>query len=276
MRDLTIHTTRVEGLSVGSYGTCIMLPSFGIALDMGRCPEPAVHFDTVLLSHGHMDHLGALGHHCARRELMRQTPPTYVMAPNLIEPVEALMAAFRTLDGSKLPYNRVVLEPGQEWKTPKGHVVRPFQSFHVIPTQGYTIWSSKRKLLPEYQHLSGKEIAKLRQEGVEVSRIVEVPEVAWTSDTRIDVFDTEEVVRQARLLIMEATFLDSRVSALKARRTFHVHLDDIIKRAEAFENEEVVFTHFSMRYTLTEAIAILLERLPMDLQARLGFLTGGP
>ena len=57
------------------------------------------------------------------------------------------MAAYRVLDGSKLPYNVVVLEPGQEWETPKGHIVRPFQTFHVVPSQGYSIWSSKRKLL---------------------------------------------------------------------------------------------------------------------------------
>jgi len=272
LTDLSTHTYRLEGLSVGSYGTCIMLPTMGVALDMGRCPEPAVHFDTVLLSHGHIDHIGGLGHHCARRELMRLTPPTYVMAPNLVEPVEALMAAYRALDGSKLPYTPVVVEPGDEYQTAKGHIVRPFQSYHVVPSQGYGIWSMKRKLLPEFHGLPGKQIAKLRQEGVEVSAVVETPEVAWTSDTRPDVVDAEEVVRTARLLIMEATFLDSRVSAIKARRTFHTHLDDIIELERRFQNEEIVLTHFSMRYTFSEAVAILLERLPVGLRERLAFL----
>jgi ribonuclease Z len=265
-------TTKARGLSRGSFGTCILLPSYGLALDMGRCPEPAVRYDTVLLSHGHMDHIGGLGHHCARRELMRLPPPTYVMAPHLVEPIEAVLAAYRALDGSKLKYDRIIVEPGDEFRTVKGHIVRPFQSFHVIPTQGYGVWSTKRKLLPGYLGLPGQQIRQLREEGIEVSAQVEVPEVAWTSDTRIDVVESEAVVREAKLLIMEATFLDDRVSRAEAWWSFHTHLDDIAELARLFSNKEIILTYFSMRYTQAEAMRLVQKKLPKTLLERVRFL----
>jgi ribonuclease Z len=241
---------------------------------MGRCPENSIHLDTVLITHGHMDHIGCIGHHCARRELLGLEPPTYVIGTELVHGFETLMAAWRLLDGSKLRYNLVVLSPGEEYRLYNGMVVRPFRAHHVVPTQGYGIWHQKRKLLPQYQGLPGREIALLRENGTEVSSIVEYPLVAFTGDTRASVLDEEEVCRTAKLLIMEITFIDNKVSPDKALRTWHTHIDHVVERARLFENDAVLFTHRSMRHSEDEFAEALLT-LPEPLRSKSVPLRGG-
>jgi ribonuclease Z len=70
------------------------------------------------------------------------------------------------------------------------------------------------------------------------------------------------------VLILEATFLDDLVSVRRARETGHVHLDELIERADLLQNEAIVLTHFSMRYSPAEVREILARRLPASLRDR--------
>ena len=270
----TLTNIPIRGASIGSYGTCNQLPSMKHAFDIGRCPESAVHLETLLITHGHMDHIGAIGLHCARRELLKLPKPTYIVGPEIVGGLEALMAAYRRLDGSKLEYNLIILSPGEDYTLYNGNVVRPFRSHHVIPCQGYGIWEQKKKLKAEFQGLPGQEIRALREKGTEVSAFVETPLVAFTGDTRATVLDEEEVTRKAKLLIMEITFIDDKVSPEKATRTWHVHIEHIKERADLFENEAVLFTHRSMRHTEDEFAEALLT-LPEPLRGKAHPLRGG-
>ena len=76
----------------------------------------------------------------------------------------------------------------------------------------------------------------------------------------------------ARLLIMEVTFLDERVDVARARGSGHVHLDEVVERAELFENEAILFTHFSARYSPGEVRRIVSGRLPDCLRDRVHLL----
>jgi ribonuclease Z len=101
-----------------------------------------------------------------------------------------------------------------------------------------------------------------------ITEPVEVPEIAFTGDTLIEVVEQEEVVRRARLLILECTFLDERVSVAESRAKGHVHLDEIAARAELFENEAILLTHFSPRYSSEEVRRLIREKLPPRLLER--------
>jgi len=270
---MTIPHDTIKGISIGSYGTCILIPSLNVALDIGRCPEPAVAMDTVLITHGHIDHLGGIGHHCARRELMRLNPPTYVMKESLVDAFETLMAAFRLCDTSKLPYNLVVLGDGLERPLDRSHTIRTFPTDHIVPSQGYTIWETRKKLRPDLVGRPGAEIAKLAHAGEQVSVETTHPELAYTGDTRISVVKHREVTT-ARILIMEVTFLDDRVSPEKAHRTHHIHLDDVINLADMFDNEHIFLVHPSMRYKAADVERILADRLPDSLRDRVTPLPG--
>ncbi len=264
----------VEGISIGGIETCLELPRLKLAFDIGRSPLSAVLRPTILFTHAHMDHLGGVAHHAATRALRGMPPPTYVVPRQNAADVEALFDVWRRLDGSDLPFELVPLVPGEEWELPNKMIARPFRSVHRVPTQGYGLWSVRRKLRAEFAGRSGDEIRRLREAGTAVTRDEETCEVVFCGDTQIEVVEREEVVRTARLLILECTFVDDRVTVAQCRAKGHVHLYEIAERAELFENEAILLTHFSSRYRANEIVQALDERLPPGLRARVTPLLG--
>jgi len=273
---LTLAGIDVDGISIGGLETCIDLPGFKVAFDIGRAPDFAVVRETILFTHAHMDHMGGVAWHCATRSLRHMKPPTYLVPRENAEAFEELFRAWRKLDRSTLPHATIAIGPGEEHALAPKRLVRPFRSPHRAPCQGYSIWTSKRKLKPELAGLAQEEIQRIVQrEHADVSTEVQMPEVAFTGDALIEVVEQEEVVRTARLLIMEVTFLDERVSVADCRAKGHIHLDEVIERAELFQNEALLFTHFSERYTSPEISALLERRLPESLRARVTPLLAG-
>lgn len=266
----------VEALSIGGVETCIQLPGFKLAFDIGRCPRTAVFKPTVLFTHAHMDHMGGVAFHAATRSLLGMDPPTYLVPRENVKALEGLFAAYRRLDRSRLANTIVPIGPGEDYKLPCGLVARPFRSPHRIPCQGYGLWTSKRKLKPEYQGLPGPELKRLRvDEGVEIAEVVEGCEVAFTGDTTIDVVEREPAVQTARLLIIETTFVDDKVSVRQCRSKGHVHLYEFAERAELFKNDAILMTHFSARYRPREILRALDKHLPPGLRERVTPLLGG-
>ena len=258
----------VGGISIGGVETCIDLPRQRLAFDLGRCPDAAVARPTVLFTHAHMDHMGAVAWHAATRALRGMAPPTYVVPHENASALGDLFAAWRELDRSDLEHTLVPLGPGEELALPNRMVARPFRSPHRAPCQGYGLWRRHQRLLPSLRGLSTEDVAERARSGEPVSEVVESPEFAFTGDTRVEVLEREEVVRRARVLALECTFVDDRVPVEQARAMGHVHLDELAERAELFENEHVLLTHFSARYTRDEVERALDVKLPPELRRR--------
>jgi ribonuclease Z len=259
----------LDAISVGGVETCIQIPSFDLAFDIGRCPRSAVKRSRVLFSHAHMDHMGGMTWHCATRSLQNLAPPTYLVPQENEAHIKQLFEASKALDQSELDHSLIPMQPGHEYALSRHLSVRAFRSFHVVPTLGYAIWEKRKKLKKEYRHLDGDQIRKLKLEkGIDVDEIIEIPKVAFCGDTLIDVVEKEEVVRQAKLLILECTFVDERVPVDKSRRHGHIHLDEIVERADLFENEHILLTHFSARYRQKDILENLKKKLPQSLADR--------
>lgn len=267
-RGLELCGIEIEALSVGGLETCIELPRQRLAFDIGRCPDSAVARSTVLFTHAHMDHLGGVAYHCATRSLRRLPPPTYLIGRENEQAFRELFAAWRGLDRSDLEHELVVLEPGEQHELPCKWLARPFRALHRVPCQGYGLWSRKHKLAPDFAGLPNDELRRLRASGVELTRTVETAELAFCGDTLIEVVEREPVVRRARVLVLECTFLDELVSVEECRGKGHIHLDEIAERAELFENEAILLTHFSARYSAARIRALLERKLPPQLLAR--------
>lgn len=47
----------IEGLSIGGHETCLIVPEFKCAFDIGRCPVRAIHQNFVFITHAHLDHI---------------------------------------------------------------------------------------------------------------------------------------------------------------------------------------------------------------------------
>jgi len=265
---LELAGTRVDAVSVAGLETCIQLPSHKLAFDIGRGPRSAVGLSTVCFSHSHVDHMGGIAHHVATRSLLGMAPPTYLVPSEMVDAFHALLDAFRRVDQSDMPCTVIPAVPGEDVSLTKGRFIRPFRAVHTIPAVGYGLWRTQTKLRPELVGASQEEIRAAVARDEEVAIETPVPLVAFTGDSRIEVVDQESVVRQAKLLIMEVTFLDDRVDAQRARENGHIHLDEVIERADLFENEAILMTHLSARYRYEEALKILDARLPEKLKAR--------
>ena len=68
------------------------------------------------------------------------------------------------------------------------------------------------------------------------------------------------------MLLIECSFLAPE-DRDRAGDYEHLHLEDFLERAELFQNEAIVLTHFSQRYRVEE-IREVLRRLPDALAAR--------
>ena len=265
----------VDAISVGGLETCIQLPAWNLAFDIGRCPPRAVQQSRILCTHAHMDHLGGIAIYAATRDLIGlPTPTIWVPAENHAD-VLALFDVWRRLDQSDLPVNVHPCSPGDRIELGPNRFAVPFRSPHRIRCQGYALMSTRRRLAGAYAGLPQAQIRERRLAGEDVSEAVDTVEIAFTGDSLIEVVEREPAVRTARLLIMEVTFLDQRVPVQKARSSGHIHLDEVIERAHLFENESILFTHFSARYAAADVRRILDDRLPPSLRDRVTPLLPG-
>ncbi len=240
------------GVSVAGVETSIEVPSLHLVLDMGRCSSTAVNQRVVLVSHGHLDHAGALPQHAARRAMLKMEAGIYVVPKPIGDAVERLFNAAGAIDGNPIPRRIVPLEPGAEFPLSGTRVVRPFETLHRVPSQGYVVWERRHRLRPEFRGREGGALSELRKQGVELEESYETPLLAFSGDTRVDVLEREPALYRADTLVLEASFLDQRVSVEEARRMGHVHLDEIVQRRGSFQNRELVLSHFSARYTKAE------------------------
>jgi ribonuclease Z len=254
--------------------TCIQVPSYKLCFDIGRCPPSAARRRRVLFTHGHVDHMGGVAHHASLRELWGMSPPEYWVPDHYGDAFDALLDAWRRLSHGPLPAEVRRVTPGEEVELGGGRRVRTFRSVHRVHTLGYALFAARSKLKPELVGLPGPEIAARRAAGEAVTTTREECEVVFCGDTTIDVVDREPLVRTARVLVLECTFVDGDVS--RARRTGHVHLDQIVERAELFENEAILLTHFSVRYHPRAIQRMLDRKLPAHLRERVTALLPGP
>ena len=256
----------IEGVSIAGHESFYKLPTFRTLLEFGRAPEDVVGYPTVAVTHGHLDHIAGLAHYASRRRL-QGLPPARILVPS-----EAMSAVARWVDAceelEKIRYSIEVVpaSPGDRITLRNDLELTVLPGRHRVPAVGYLFSEVKHKLLQEHEGKPGHEIAELKAKGVAVTRREEVPLLAYTGDCGEAIFDAAPEILRAKVLLIECSFLFPE-DVSRAREYAHIHLDDILERADRFENEALVLTHFSQRYR-AEEIRQALAVIPGPLASR--------
>jgi ribonuclease Z len=269
VRSLVHKGLTIEGYSRAAVQSYWRVPELKIGFDLGAHPWSFMSTPNWFITHTHLDHIAALPVYVARRRMMKMEPPTIYLPAEAVEPVEALLRAYQRLDRGRLPANLIGLVKDQEVELSRELVVRAFATRHTIPSLGYLVWERRRKLKAEYHQLSGEEIRDLRLSGVEVSAEVRLPKLAYLGDTAPPGLDILPEIYQAEILILEMTFVAPGERASVIHKFGHTHLDDVIARADRFENEVIIASHFSTRLHPDQILRIVEKRLPDSLKGRL-------
>ncbi|MGE0551211.1 MAG: MBL fold metallo-hydrolase [Kofleriaceae bacterium] len=260
----------VRGVSVGGVYTSITVPELGILFDAGISPRSFGAIDTIVLSHGHADHVGALPALLGIRGLHGKTrPPRVIMPVEIIDDLTTALAALSKLQRFALAIEPIGMAPGDELALRPDLLIRAVRTFHPVPSLGYLLVRRVAKLKPELHGLPSQEIAQRRRAGEQITEVDDRIELAYATDTLVSALDHAPELLKARVLIVECTFLDERKSVEAARAGCHIHLDELIERAARFENQHVVLMHFSQIYRPDEIAALLDRRVPPELRSRM-------
>ena len=269
VRTLQHKSLTIEGYSRAAVQSYWRIPELKLGFDMGAQPWSFMSTPTWFVTHTHLDHVAALPVLVARRRMMKMEPPTIYLPAEAVDGVEALLRAFQRLDRGRLPANLIGLKPGDEVELSRELVVKAFATKHTIPSLGFLVWERRKKLKPEYQSLTGDQIRDLRLSGVEVSAEIRLPKVAYLGDTAPPGLDALPEIYQAQILILEMTFVAPNERAAVIHKFGHTHLEDLILRADKFENEVIIASHFSTRLHPDQILRIVEKRLPDSLKGRM-------
>lgn len=270
LAELRAQPYTVRGMSLGGVYTSLHVPELDCVFDVGIALRSASAVPTLFLSHGHADHVGAITTFLGARALHGNRKPLRVIMP--AEIVDDLMAGLRAMAALQrwpLDIEPIGLRPGDSYQLRKDLAVRAVKTFHPVPSLGFLLVQRIDKLKSEFLGLPGAEIGRRRAAGEDLFDRVERAELAYLTDTLISVLDHSPEVLAARVLILESTFLDGRKSRDAARAGCHVHLDEIVERADAFAaTPQLVLMHVSQLYQPGEVVPILDARLPPELRAK--------
>ena len=269
-----ILTCRHGGLTIEGYSRAAVqsywrIPELKIGFDLGAQPWDFMGTPTWLLTHTHLDHVAALPVYVARRRMMRMGPPTIYLPTDAVEDVRRLLLLMQRLDRGRMVCQLNGVKPGDEIELSREHVITPFATTHTIPSVGYVVWERRFKLKEEYHGMPGEQIRDLRLSGVPITREVRVPLGAYTGDTSPGGLDNYPPAYEAKILITELSFIRANHRREKIHKFGHMHLDDLVERADRFRNELIICAHFSTRYHPQEVRRFLDTRLPPKLRQRI-------
>lgn len=276
--EFTHDSIHVLGCSLAGEETCIVAPEMNIAFDVGRAQQELLAVDNVLLTHGHMDHAAGVAYYFSQRMFIDNQPGQLYAPEPLVDPLKRLMRLWSEIDGHEPPANILPAVPGQDILLRRDLVIRPFQVNHpcrrqgraTVAALGYAAIETRQKLKEEYVGLDGPQLVEIKRKGIDITRTVELPLLTFCGDTAPGDWIEHDYVRNARVLLLECTFVE-RDHKERARAGYHMHVSDLRDVVPKLANERILLTHLSRRTSLREARAILQRELGEDLARRLNF-----
>jgi ribonuclease Z len=274
---LRLGSLEIEAFSISGLATCVRVPAFDACFDLGHCSVEASHARHVLLSHVHQDHsLGVIRHLALRAMTGARPSRVHVPAESRDALVDVLRAYERLEHKEPADLDAVVIgvSAGDTFALGAHRTVRVFDVVHRIPSRGYTVVETRRKLKPALVGLPGEAIRAAHARGEAIHDLREVNVMTYVGDSTIETLRRHPEVGESEVLFLEATHLPGTSREVSARYG-HTHLEELCalaeERPEALASRHIVLKHFSMKYE-REQIVAALGVLPPELRARVTLL----
>jgi len=269
---------RLLGHSKAGEESYVVAPELNLAFDIGRAPPETLAVDHIFLTHGHTDHAAGIIYYFSQRMFIDNQPGHLYLPRVLVDPVQRLLRDWAEIDGQEPTANIHPVEAGTDVSLHRSLLVRPFEVNHpchrrerrVYQALGYAAIEVRHKIFPEYRDLTGPQIVALKEQGVEITRRVEIPLVAYCGDTAAGNFLDLDYVRDARVLLLECTFVEAEHRE-RARAGNHIHISDLREIVPRLNNEKILLTHLSRRTPLAAARDMLRRELGELYDERIGF-----
>jgi ribonuclease Z len=259
--ELRLGNLAIEGRSVAGAETWVRVRPPGLAFDVGRGAVQLSGVRDIFLSHGHLDHALGLPYVLSQRTLQHRASTRIFCPAGTAEPLAALIAAAERLEGATYRFQIVPLAAGERVDLGRDLQIETFATDHVVPSLGYHMVWRKRRLAAAYTALAATELAELRASGVDTTESVEEVGLSYCGDTGPAVFDLSPAIFESRVLMLECTFMGESHRA-KGDRYKHLHLGDIVERADRFHNAAIVLHHLSRRFRPHDLLAAIEQRIP--------------
>jgi ribonuclease Z len=259
--ELRFGDLRIEGRSRAGDDNWFRIHPPGLGLDVGRGSLQLAGAQDIFLSHSHLDHALGLPYVLSQRSLHRLVSTRVFCPAESAGPIGDLVSAAERMERAKYRYDLIPLEPGDRVEVGKGLAMEAFATDHVVPSLGYHLWRSRRRLASGFVGLPPEELISLRTQGVDTAEVVEEIWLTYCGDTGPRVFEMEPRLFRSRVLMVECTFLGEEHRD-KGDRFKHLHLGDIARWADELHNEAIVLHHLSRRFREEELRAEVERRMP--------------
>jgi ribonuclease Z len=276
LRQMRLSTSwgplRLAGGSRAGEGSLLLLPQLNLGLDPGRPHRALPPLSTLVVSHGHTDHLGALAYWASQRFLHQMGAATVYTPSPIVRDLNELLTLHARLEGGR-PYQVEVVgvDDGCSYPLRKDIVLSFFATDHWVPTVGTQVQWRRQRLLPELHGASPQEIARLRREGAPITHTHSVGLIAYGADCGPLLLERRPEIFDSEVVILECSFFTASDRA-RAARYGHMHLDDLIAHADAIRCRHLVLVHGSRRQRLREIEETIDKRLRPHIEATLHHL----
>jgi ribonuclease Z len=251
-----------------------MVPELDVMFDAGPLPAGALKYQRILISHGHQDHAGLLPYLVSQRGLMNNGVAQVHVPREMHDPLRRIFEAWSEIEGFDLPVELHPHDPEDQVTLGRGCTARCLRTVHRVPSLAWLVSRTTQRLRPEFQGRQGEQLRDLKKQGTEITQDHTEALLCVTGDTQIDLFVSDERLRQCKVLVHEVTSWDDRRDTEATRKWGHTHVDELIEHCEKFEGEALVLVHRSLRHKKSEAERIVQERFPASVRHKIHVFGG--
>lgn len=258
---LRLGDLRIDGTSRAGEETWFRIRPPGLLFDVGRGAPTLSGARDIFLSHGHLDHALGLPFVLSHRTLHRRSTTRVSCPAAAEEAVRDFIEAAARMEGVSYEYDILPLEPADRVEVGRDLEVEAFATDHVVPSLGYHLLRSRRHLAPELRGLAPEQLVELKKSGRAIEEEESEIWLSYCGDTGPAVFEDNPRLYESTVLLVECTFLNEKLRD-RGRRYKHLHFEDLVERAEKFQNDALVLHHLSRRHRADELRAEIEGRLP--------------